>query len=80
MAMFVKIINVHAYDSAVPFLDSILQTYTFKNDIYWEFPGGQVVRTWGFPCRGPGSIPDWETKIPQATQHGQKKKKDVYSR
>ena len=26
---------------------------------------------------GPGSIPGWETKIPQAMQHGQKKRKKV---
>ena len=38
-----------------------------------EFPGGPVVRTQPFHCRGPGSIPDQRTKILQATRHGQKK-------
>ena len=32
----------------------------------WEFPGGPVVRTRRFHCRGPGSIPGWGTKILQA--------------
>ena len=35
-----------------------------------------MVRTWRFHCHGPGSIPGWGTKIPQATGHGQKKKKE----
>ena len=37
-----------------------------------EFPGGPVVRTRRFPCRGPGSVPGPETKIPQALRRGQK--------
>ena len=48
----------------------------FKN--IWspgEFPGGPVVRTRCFHCSGTGAIPGWGTKIPQATQQGQKKKK-----
>ena len=39
IAIFVKTINVHTYDSAVPFLDSVLQIYTFKND---EIPSDSV--------------------------------------
>ena len=39
-----------------------------------EFPGGPVVRIWCFHCRGPGSIPDRGTEIPQAAWCGQKKK------
>ena len=39
IAMFVKTINVHTYDSAVQFLDSVLQIYTFKND---EIPSDPV--------------------------------------
>ena len=35
-----------------------------------EFPGGPVVRTWNFHCRGLGSIPAWGTKIPQAMGYG----------
>ena len=41
--------------------------------VYWEFPGGPVVRTQCFDCRGPGSILGWGTKIPQAAPHTQKK-------
>ena len=42
-----------------------------------EFPGGLVVRTWSFHCRGPGSVLGLGTEIlHQATaQHGRKKKK-----
>ena len=41
----------------------------------WEFPGGPVVRTQRFHCRGPGFNPCQGTKIPQAAQRRQKKKK-----
>ena len=34
-----------------------------------------MVRTWRFHCCGLGSVPGQGTKIPQATQHGQKKRK-----
>ena len=47
-----------------------------KQQKFREFPGGPVVRTLHFHCCGPGLIPGWGTKIPQATQHGQKKKKE----
>ena len=40
-----------------------------------EFPGGPVVRTLRFHC--PGLMPGQGTKIPQAVQHGQKKKKET---
>ena len=33
-----------------------------------------MVRTQCFHCRGPGSIPGWGTKIPQAAKCGKKKK------
>ena len=36
----------------------------------WEFPGGAVIRTQRFHCCGPGSVPGWGTKIPQALQCG----------
>ena len=39
-----------------------------------------MVRTWHFHCHGPGSIPGQGTKIPQAAQHGQKKKKGSLKR
>ena len=41
----------------------------------WDLPGSPVVKTPSFQCKGAGSIPGWGTKIPHATQHGQKKKK-----
>ena len=31
-------------------------------------------------ARGAGSSPGWGTKIPHAVRHGQKKKKQLYSR
>ena len=37
-----------------------------------EFPGGPVVRTQHFHCRGLGSIPGRGTNIPQAVQCNQK--------
>ena len=43
----------------------------------WEFPGSPVVRTQHFHCRGPGSIPSQGTKILQAVQCGQRKKKEL---
>ena len=42
----------------------------------WDFPGGLVVKTLCFHCRGgTGSIPGRGTKIPQAARRGQKVKK-----
>ena len=38
-----------------------------------EFSGCPVVRTLSFPCRGLGSSPGCETKIPQASQSSQNK-------
>ena len=40
-----------------------------------EFPGFPVVRTMCFHCQGPSSVPGQGTKIPQAVQYSQKKKK-----
>ena len=45
------------------------------NEQLGEFPGGPVVRTRLFHCRGPHLIPGPGSKIPQAAQRGQKKKK-----
>ena len=39
-----------------------------------KFPGSPVVRTLCFDSPGPGLIPGWGTKVPQASQHGQQKK------
>ena len=41
----------------------------------WDFPGGPVVKTPHSQCRGAGLIPGQGTKIPHASQRGQKKKK-----
>ena len=40
-----------------------------------DFPGGPVVKTLSFQCRGTGSIPGPGTQIPHAMQHSQEKKK-----
>ena len=40
-----------------------------------DFPGGRVVRTLCFHCRGPGSVPGWGTKILEAAQPKKKEKK-----
>ena len=37
-----------------------------------------MIRTRAFTAEGPGSIPGWGTKIPQAMQYGQKKKKNFF--
>ena len=42
-----------------------------------DFPGGPVVKTLHFHCRGHEFDPGWRTKISQATQCGQKKKKEI---
>ena len=41
----------------------------------WDFPGGPVVKTLRFQCRGMGSIPGQGTKIPHSVQCSQKTKK-----
>ena len=43
----------------------------FKLILFWELPGGLVVKAQHFQCQGLGSIPGRGTKIPQATQCGQ---------
>ena len=42
-----------------------------------DFPGGPVVKTLQFHCRGHELDPGWRTKIPQATQCGPKKKNQL---
>lgn len=39
-----------------------------------EFPGGPVLLTLHFHCKGPRFDPSWRTKVLQAEGHGQKKK------
>ena len=40
-----------------------------------DFPGGPVVKTPHFHCRGTGSIPGWGTKIPRGLKKIKNKKK-----
>ena len=47
----------------------------FQISLFWEFPGGPVVRTRHFHCRGLGSILGRGTKIPQAARRGRKNQK-----
>ena len=44
-------------------------------DVIWELPGSPTVRTPHFHCRGYRLDPWLGSKIPQAMQYGQKKKK-----
>ena len=46
--------------------------------LFWEFPGGPVVRTRHFHRHGPGSTAGRGTKIPQAVCMDQKKKKKLF--
>ena len=48
-----------------------------KEFLHGNLPGGPVVKTPQFHCRGLGFDPGWGTKIPQAAQGGQKKKKNL---
>ena len=50
-----------------------------RKSMYREFPGSPMVRTQGFHCHGPGSIPGQGTKIPQATQPTPKKERETSS-
>ena len=43
----------------------------------WDFPGGPVVKTPSFHCRGLGFDPWSRTKIPHAAQRGTAKQKSV---
>ena len=57
-----------------------MQGYVGKHGVWSkdrrrDFPGGPVVKTPCFQCRGTGSIPGLGTKIPHAMLRGQKKKK-----
>ena len=47
----------------------------YRKEWTWDFPGGPVVKTLPSTAGGAGSIPGWGTKIPHATQSGQKKEK-----
>ena len=49
--------------------------FTCSRSSVREFPGGPVVRLCAFTAEGTGSTPGRGTKILQAVQRGQKKKK-----
>ena len=68
-ACFVKALGVATISR---FNEAIIMNENEKNR---DFPGGPVVKTLHFHCRGKGSIPGWGTKIPHATPHGQKKER-----
>ena len=57
-----------------------LNQYSSKMYQGQELPGSPFVRTLHFHCWGLGSIPGWETKIPQATWCGQKRENQVHER
>ena len=48
---------------------------TAKHKSKWDFPESPVVKTPYFTAGDTGSIPGWGTKIPNAEQCNQKKKK-----
>ena len=50
-----------------------LSRFLFSKKLTGEFPGGPALGLGAFTAMGPGSIPGWGTKIPQAELHSQKK-------
>ena len=46
--------------------------FTNKKCYFTDFPGGPVVKTLYFHCRGMGSIPGPVTKLPHTAHHGKK--------
>ena len=58
-------------------LVDFLVSQCIKNRKIRDFPGGPVVKTLRFHCRGTGLIPGQGTKIPHATWCGPKKKKKL---
>ena len=57
---------IFVYFSCLPLSPSFTGTICLER--IREFPGGPVVRTRPFHCRGLGSIPGQGTEIPQATR------------
>ena len=49
--------------------------WQFKGVLWWDSPGGPMVKNPHFTTKGAGSISGWGTKILHITQCGQKKKK-----
>ena len=51
--------------------ESLCSIEVIKTTFYFrDFPGGPVVKTPHFHCRGMGSIPGWGTNIPHIKKHG----------
>ena len=48
-------------------------TVILKSDALGDSPGGPVVKSLSFLCKGAGLVPGQGTKIPQASRHGFKK-------
>ena len=71
-----KVLNVSTKDRSQSF-KSVTSTFTLRN-YQWVggFPGGPVVGTLCFHCRGTGLTPGWGTKISHAAPCSQKKKKN----
>lgn len=62
--LFVKYVLLLQYKSLKDFSNNKnKEKLTLKFQKPWEFPGCLRVRTLGFHCHGPGSIPDWGAEI-----------------
>ena len=62
----------------VPSPISTVQKLSYLKDYVRNSLVVQWLGLHAFTAEGPGSIPSQGTKIPQARQHGQKKKKNAY--
>ena len=60
---------------SIPISQFIPPSLLFLSKTSQDFPGGPVVKTPCFQCRGMGSIPGQGTKIPQAVWPKKKKKR-----
>ena len=69
-------VSIHWLDSS---LTPCLVQCLSQEAVIWNFPGGPVIKTPHFQCRGMGSIPGWGTKIPRASAARPKKKKKKLS-
>ena len=58
---------------------SIVRLSIYRESLFWEFPGGPVVKTQYLHCCDPGSIPGQGTKIPKTVQCSKKKKKNYFA-
>ena len=56
-------------------LGNLWRHFCLGGGLQGDFPGGPVVKTLYFHCRGHGFDPWWGTKIPHAPQYSRKKKR-----